>query len=50
MNTPLLTIIIVIALIVGGGLRFQKACKTGHHAWCVPESMWQHPTKARAPV
>jgi len=49
MKTPLVTIILVIALVVGGGLRFQKACKTGHHAWCVPESMWHH-TKARAPV
>jgi hypothetical protein len=49
MKAPLLTIIIVIALIVGGGLRFQKACKIGHYAWCVPESTWHH-TKARAPV
>jgi hypothetical protein len=48
MKAPLLTIIIVIALI-GGGLRFQKACKIDHHAWCVPESTWHH-TKARAPV
>jgi hypothetical protein len=49
MKTPLLTIILVIALIVGGGLTFQKACKTGHHAWCVPESTWHH-TTARAPA
>ena len=49
MNTLLPTIILAIALIVGGGLRFQKACKTGHHAWCVPESTWHH-TKARAPA
>jgi hypothetical protein len=49
MNTPLLTVIIVIALIVGGGLTVKKACKTGLHAWCVPTSMWHH-TKARAPV
>ena len=41
MNIPLVTVIIVIALIVGGGLRFQKACKTGHHAWCVPESHYK---------
>lgn len=36
MNTLLPTIILVIALIVGGGLRFQKACKTAHHAWSAP--------------
>jgi hypothetical protein len=47
MNTPLLTVIIVIALIVGGGLTVKKACKTGLHAWCVPTSMWHH-TKVRA--
>ena len=41
MNTRLLTVIIVIALIVGGGLRLQKACTTGHHAWCEPESYYK---------
>jgi hypothetical protein len=40
MNAPLLAIIIVIALIVGGGLTVKKACKAGHHTWCVPESTW----------
>jgi uncharacterized protein YxeA len=49
MKTPLLTIIMVIALIVVGGQTIKKACKTGHHAWCVPESTWHH-AKARAPV
>jgi hypothetical protein len=49
MKTPLVTIILVIALVVGGGLKVKKACKTGHHTWCVPESTWHH-TKARAPV
>lgn len=49
MNTPLFTIIIVIALIVGGGLTVKKACKTGHHAWCAPTSMWHH-AKARGPI
>jgi len=49
MNAPVLAIIMVIALIVGGGLTVKKACKAGHHTWCVPESTWHH-TKARAPV
>jgi hypothetical protein len=49
MNAPLLTIIIVIALIVGGGLTVKKACRSGHHVWCVPGGMWHH-AKARAPV
>jgi len=49
MNTPLLTFIVVIALIVSAGLTVKKACKTGHHAWCAQTIMWHH-TKARAPV
>jgi len=48
MNTPLLTVIVVLALIVGGGL-VKKACKTGHYSWCVPAGTWHH-TKARTPV
>ena len=49
MKTPLLTTVIVIALIIGGGLTIKKACKTGHYAWCVPTSTWHH-AKAAAPV
>jgi hypothetical protein len=49
MKSPLLNIIIVITLIVGGGLTVKKACKIGHHAWCLPTSLWHH-AKARAPV
>jgi hypothetical protein len=49
MNTPLLTIILVIALVVGAGLTVKKACKTDYHAWCVPTTTWHH-TKTRAPV
>jgi hypothetical protein len=49
MKAPLLTVIMVIALIVVAGQTVKKACKTGHHAWCVPTSTWHH-TKARAPV
>ena len=44
MNTPLLTFIIVLALIVGGGM-VKKACKTSHHAWCVPTGTWHHTRK-----
>src|SRR6516225_186251 len=34
MNTPLISVIIVIALIVGSTLSvMNKACKSGHHAW-----------------
>jgi hypothetical protein len=49
MNTALLTIIILIALAVGGGLTVKKACKTGHYTWCVPAGAWHH-TKPRAPA
>jgi hypothetical protein len=39
MNTPLIAVIIVITLIVGSTLSIMnKACKSGHHAWCAP--MW----------
>ena len=37
MNTPLIAVIIVIALIVGSTLSIMnKACKSAHHAWCAP--------------
>ena len=37
MNTPLISVIIVIVLIVGSTLSvMNKACKSGHHAWCAP--------------
>jgi hypothetical protein len=49
MKTPFLAIIMVTALIVLGGQTIKKTCKTGHHAWCVPESTGHH-TKARAPA
>ena len=39
MNTPPIGVIIVIALIVGSTLSvMNKACKSGHHAWCTPMS------------
>ena len=50
MKTPLLTIITIIAIaLIVGGLTIKKACKTGHHAWCVPTGTWHH-AKATAPV
>jgi hypothetical protein len=49
MKTPLLTVLIVIALSVATTVTVKKACKTGHHAWCVPASTWHH-AKGRAPV
>ena len=49
MKTPLLTVLIVIALSVATTVTVKKACKTGRHAWCVPASTWHH-AKARAPV
>ena len=37
MNTPVTAVIIVITLIVGSTLSvMNKACKSGHHAWCAP--------------
>src|SRR5215471_20718470 len=44
-------VIIVIALIVGSALSIMnKACKSGHHAWCAPMSTVRHHTKTRPPV
>ena len=47
MNSPLLVVLIVIALVVGSTLTvMNKACKSGYHAWCAPISM-RHYVKAR---
>ena len=36
MNTPVLAVIIVIALIVGSALSIMnKACKRGYHSWAL---------------
>src|SRR6516162_6951818 len=49
MNTPLISVIIVIALIVGSTLSvMNKACKSGHHAWCAPMSTVRHHIKTAA--
>jgi len=49
MNTPLIAVIIVIALIVGSALSvMNKACKNGHHAWCASMSTVHNKTHPRA--
>jgi hypothetical protein len=43
MNSPFLVVIMVIVLLVGSALSIiNKACKSGHHAWCAPMSTVQH--------
>jgi hypothetical protein len=51
MNTPVMGVIIVIALIVGSTLSIMnKACKSGHHGWCAPTSTVHHHSKTRPPA
>ena len=51
MNTPLISVIIVIALIVGSTLSvMNKACKSGNHAWCAPMSTVRHHIKTQPPA
>jgi hypothetical protein len=52
MNSPLLVVIIVIAVVVGSTLTIMnKACKSGYHAWCAPMStMVRHHTKTQPPA
>ena len=51
MNTPLISVIIVIVLIVGSALSvMNKACKRGHHAWCAPMSIVHHHGKTQPPA
>jgi hypothetical protein len=51
MNSPLLVVIIVIMLVVGGTLTvMNKACKSGYHAWCAPMSTVRHHVKSQPPV
>jgi hypothetical protein len=51
MNSSLLGVLIVIILIVGSALSIMnKACKSGHHAWCVPMSTVQHHVKSQPPA
>jgi hypothetical protein len=51
MNSRLLAVLIVIALIVGGAVSVvKKACKSGYHAWCVPVSTVRHQAKSQPPA
>ena len=51
MNTPLISVIIVIALIVGSTFSIMnKACKSGHHAWCAQMSAVHHHSKTHPPA
>ena len=51
MNTPLISVIIVTALIVGSTLSvMNKACKSGHLAWCAPMSTVRHHIKTQPPA
>ena len=51
MNSPLIGVIIVIALIVGSTLSIMnKACKSGHHAWCAQMSAVHHHSKTHPPA
>jgi hypothetical protein len=46
MNSPLLAVLVMIVIVIGGALTtMNKACKTGYHAWCAP----QHHAKPRPP-
>ena len=50
MNSSLLAVLIVIMLMVGSALSIMnKACKSGHHAWCAPMSTLHHHIKAGGP-
>jgi hypothetical protein len=51
MNSPLLVVIIVIALVAGSTLTIMnKAWKSGYHAWCAPISTVRHHVKPQTPV
>ena len=51
MNTPVIAVIIVVALIVGGTLSIMnKARKSGYHAWCAPISTVRHHNKTQPPA
>ena len=49
MNSPLVAVIIVIALVVGSTLSIMnKACKSGYHSWCAPMSTVRHHPQRQA--
>jgi hypothetical protein len=49
MKTPILVVLIMIMLIIGGTLSaMNKACKSGYHSWCAETStMLRHHTRTR---
>jgi hypothetical protein len=49
MNTPVIAVIIVVALIVGSTLSI-KACKSGYYAWCAPIFTVRHHSKTQPPA
>jgi hypothetical protein len=51
MNTPVIAVIIVVALIVGSALSIMnKACKRGYHSWCAPMSTVHHHIRIQPPA
>jgi hypothetical protein len=51
MNSPLLVVIIVIALLLGSTLTIMnKSCKSGYHSWCAPISTVRHHVKTQPPT
>jgi len=49
MDTPVIAVVIVVALIVVSTLSIlNKACKSGYHAWCAPISTLRHHSKTTA--
>ena len=51
MKTPLLIVLTVTLLIVGGAMAvMNNACKSGQHAWCAPMSTVRNHIKPRPPA
>jgi hypothetical protein len=52
MNSPLLVVIIVIALVVVGSTPsiMNEACKRGYHSWCAPMSTVHHRIRIQPPA
>jgi hypothetical protein len=49
MKTASVIVLIAIVLLVVGST-LNRACKSGHHAWCAPLTLVQHHTKNRPPA
>jgi hypothetical protein len=52
MNNPLLAVLVMIVIVIGGALTtMNRACKTSYHVWCAPMSaLVQHHAKTRPPA